>query len=119
MGVSWCRGPPVVALHLVSGATHRFSTCGHAFRRETERRRPESNRCTRLCRPLRSHSATAPGWAGDLSRCYPSRTPGRLAQLGERRLDKAEVTGSSPVSPTYEAPLRGAFPFVAPSSASG
>ena len=26
--------------------------------------------------------------------------PGRLAQLGERRLDKAEVTGSSPVSPT-------------------
>ena len=25
--------------------------------------------------------------------------PGRLAQLGERRLDKAEVTGSSPVSP--------------------
>jgi hypothetical protein len=27
------------------------------------------------------------------------RFPGRLAQLGERRLDKAEVTGSSPVSP--------------------
>ena len=27
------------------------------------------------------------------------RLPGRLAQLGERRLDKAEVTGSSPVSP--------------------
>ena len=25
-----------------------------------QRRRPESNRCTRLCRPLRSHSATAP-----------------------------------------------------------
>ena len=25
--------------------------------------------------------------------------PGRLAQLGERRLDKAEVTGSNPVSP--------------------
>ena len=30
----------------------------------SERRRPESNRCTRLCRPLRSHSATAPGWGG-------------------------------------------------------
>ena len=29
--------------------------------------------------------------------------PGRLAQLGERRLDKAEVTGSSPVSPTEKA----------------
>ena len=28
--------------------------------------------------------------------------PGRLAQLGERRLDKAEVTGSSPVSPTEQ-----------------
>lgn len=28
--------------------------------------------------------------------------PGRLAQLGERRLDKAEVTGSSPVSPMSE-----------------
>jgi hypothetical protein len=26
-----------------------------------ERRRPESNRCKRLCRPLRSHSATSPG----------------------------------------------------------
>jgi len=30
--------------------------------------------------------------------------PGRLAQLGERRLDKAEVTGSSPVSPIPESP---------------
>ena len=29
--------------------------------------------------------------------------PGRLAQLGERRLDKAEVTGSSPVTPTSPA----------------
>ncbi len=29
-----------------------------------------------------------------------AQLPGRLAQLGERRLDKAEVTGSSPVSPT-------------------
>src|SRR3954467_9125897 len=27
--------------------------------------------------------------------------PGPLAQLGERRLDKPEVTGSSPVRPTY------------------
>src|SRR3954452_12784873 len=33
-------------------------------------------------------------------------TPGRLAQLGERRLDKAEVTGSSPVSPTFRKPRR-------------
>jgi hypothetical protein len=32
------------------------------FRQDSvrKRRRPESNRCARLCRPLRSHSATAP-----------------------------------------------------------
>ena len=34
------------------------------------------------------------------------RLPGRLAQLGERRLDKAEVTGSSPVSPIPKTSLR-------------
>jgi hypothetical protein len=37
------------------------------------------------------------------------QAPGRLAQLGERRLDKAEVTGSSPVSPItpgYSKPLQ-------------
>src|SRR5258708_34702383 len=35
--------------------------------------------------------------------------PGRLAQLGERRLDKAEVTGSSPASPIAFRPVfRGA-----------
>ena len=32
--------------------------------------------------------------------------PGRLAQLGERRLDKAEVTGSSPVSPIAQKPRK-------------
>ncbi len=30
-------------------------------RKDRSRRRPESNRCRRLCRPLRSHSATSPG----------------------------------------------------------
>src|ERR671915_1750481 len=30
--------------------------------------------------------------------------PGRLAQLGERQLDKLEVTGSSPVPPTPAIP---------------
>ena len=30
------------------------------------------------------------------------RSRGRLAQLGERRLDKAEVAGSSPASPTSD-----------------
>jgi hypothetical protein len=104
------------------------------------RRRPESNWCKRLCRPLRSHSATAPGATPSVaggqraqaSARAPARRkasaregssrgrrprravlssplPGRLAQLGERRLDKAEVTGSSPVSPTRKALLSGAF----------
>src|SRR3954454_20285397 len=45
------------------GATRRGrgSITGKPQRRP--RRRPESNRCKRLCRPLRSHSATAPGAA--------------------------------------------------------
>ena len=41
------------------------------------------------------------------------RLPGRLAQLGERRLDKAEVTGSSPVSPMSKGPHSGPFVFLA------
>jgi hypothetical protein len=36
-------------------AERRIGFAGHS-----QRRRPESNRCTRLCRPLRNHSATAP-----------------------------------------------------------
>ena len=35
--------------------------------------------------------------------------PGRLAQLGERLLDKQEVTGSSPVSPMRKPCISGAF----------
>ena len=37
--------------------------------------------------------------------------PGPLAQLGERRLDKPEVAGSSPARPIQESPARvdGAF----------
>ena len=41
-----------------SGRAWSPRSCGSGGRR---RRRPESNRCKRLCRPLRSHSATAPG----------------------------------------------------------
>ena len=33
------------------------------YKREVSRRRADSNRCTRLCRPLPNHSATAPGQA--------------------------------------------------------
>ena len=40
-----------------------------------------------------------------------SGAPGRLAQLGERQLDKLEVTGSSPVAPI--APLTaGSFAWI-------
>ena len=53
--------------------------------------------------PEPGRDAVGPG-----ARWYPVRLPGRLAQLGERRLDKAEVTGSSPVSPTGS-PVQGAF----------
>jgi hypothetical protein len=34
-----------------------------------------------------------------VSEAILGRSPGPLAQLGERRLDKPEVTGSSPVRP--------------------
>ncbi len=58
-------------------------------------------RCCRRC--------LAPqGWDSERPRPHPADTlgiiPGRLAQLGERRLDKAEVTGSSPVSPITKKP---------------
>ena len=57
---------------------------------------PESNRCTRLCRPLRNHSATWPGNRrrhGGTRRCI-GRCPGRVktarsyicCQAGEVRL---------------------------------
>ena len=62
----------------------------------------------------RSASTTRAGalvsTSGDArDRSLGCRLPGRLAQLGERRLDKAEVTGSSPVSPTYESPAPAGF----------
>ena len=47
-----------------------------------------------------------PGLAARCALIGLKMVPGRLAQLGERRLDKAEVTGSSPVSPmTWSAGL--------------
>ena len=39
------------------------------------------------------------------------RWPGALAQLGERRLCKPEVTGSIPVRSTEKGPGNGAFSF--------
>ena len=49
---------------------------GHALR---QRRRPESNRCKRLCRPLRNHSATAPEGGTTLAgvRCAHGAPSGR------------------------------------------
>src|SRR3712207_835119 len=78
-----------------------YEVGGFTTARRTKRRRPESNWCKRLCRPLRSHSARAPkGPASVPGPLLGFSHPGRLAQLGERLLDKQEVTGSSPVSPT-------------------
>ena len=42
-----------------------------------------------------------------VSHCYACGLPGRLAQLGERLLDKQEVTGSSPVSPIKRSAFAG------------
>jgi hypothetical protein len=114
-------GPCRVRLTQLSRSAGRLAK----GKRSTNRRRPESNRRGRLCRPLRSHSATSPACpsvsrsaadrlavrtaaACDCGGCHGRplglAAPGRLAQLGERRLDKAEVTGSSPVSPTTDTP---------------
>ena len=40
-----------------------------------------------------------------LDRAVRLIAPGRLAQLGERQLDKLEVTGSSPVAPIWGSPM--------------
>ena len=56
------------------GDRARNYTSGKLKRKPSrERRRPESNRCKRLCRPLRSHSATSP-------RCLPSVSGGSAGQ---------------------------------------
>ena len=43
--------------------------------------------------------------SGRVAAAILGRSPGPLAQLGERRLDKPEVTGSSPVRPIPGSPL--------------
>ena len=67
---------------------------GAAAARRAARRVPAlEGACS--ARSTRSWSTADPRRAVDTLGSFP----GRLAQLGERRLDKAEVTGSSPVSP--------------------
>ncbi len=61
---------------------------------------------TKAAEVVQEPSACLPG-GGNIDRL------GRLAQLGERRLDKAEVTGSSPVVPIVTA-IRRATPADAP-----
>ena len=56
--------------------------CAHNYRQipDTERRRrPESNRCKRLCRPLRNHSATSPGAAKRSERVTASDRRDKIA----------------------------------------
>ena len=51
-----------IRAHLRWGALQeRGIAWSRRSQRAPKRRRPESNRCRRLCRPLRSHSATSPG----------------------------------------------------------
>jgi hypothetical protein len=69
----WTCAVPVAgsARHRAGGSAQTTPRPQIENARETcpERRRPESNRCKRLCRPLRSHSATSPnesqGYRGD------------------------------------------------------
>ena len=49
------------------------------------RRRPESNRCRRLCRPLRSHSATSPRAPSVAASARPPVTPLRRSAAARRR----------------------------------
>jgi hypothetical protein len=61
---------------------------GALFRSGT-RRLPESNRCKRLCRPLRSHSAKAPSWliepnSGGFLKCSLGLTANSLPKLPGR-----------------------------------
>jgi hypothetical protein len=46
------------------------------------RRRPESNRCKRLCRPLRNHSATSPGAIKRSERRHRIRPSDKIASDG-------------------------------------
>src|ERR1043165_1573436 len=60
------------------------------------RRGPESNRCTRLCRPLHNHSATAPGGT-------PPVNAGRFEAKGGNRLpDFPRDTGAAEESRTLD-----------------
>ena len=61
-----------------------------AHAREDEKRQPKLSRHRRRVYPVTRRVMHATF----------TNPPGRLAQLGERRLDKAEVAGSSPASPT-------------------
>ena len=60
-----------------------------AHAREDEKRQPKLSRHRRRVYPVTRRVMHATF----------TNPPGRLAQLGERRLDKAEVAGSSPASP--------------------
>jgi hypothetical protein len=53
--------------------------------RDFPRRRPESNRCRRLCRPLRSHSATSPRGTPSVSGAARIRRPPGAPTVGARR----------------------------------
>ena len=69
----------------------------------TRSSRPPSTRSSASPTASSSRCATRPAEPGQAS-TTPERVarlpgPGRLAQLGERQLDKLEVTGSSPVTP--------------------
>ena len=84
------------------------ATTGWEPTHTTRARRSRSRCAPRACMRSRRRRC-GPTTAGRRLRrrpCYAERR-GRLAQLGERQLDKLEVTGSSPVAPTSRKPRYG------------
>jgi prevent-host-death family protein len=54
--------------------------------------------------PTRNNQRAAINWAEDFTLAATIRRSGAVAQLGERQLGMLEVTGSSPVGSTLQAP---------------
>ena len=81
-------------------AVPRYRSCGSPPK-QLERRRPESNRCRRLCRPLRNHSATSPRMPRSVSgRCESRGIHDKPVRCGLVPPEKSART--SPNQPVWE-----------------
>ena len=76
----WCTG------EMIGHACHYWPL---------RRRRPESNRCKRLCRPLRNHSATSPGQGILGAARRAARRSGPLVRLSPSYAASASATSGA------------------------